>query len=77
MGMISLNAPENEQGSTLGVAQSAGTLARIFGPIFATTLYMIKPALPYVICAGVAVIASCLAWYLLARGSESKTAGSA
>jgi len=74
MGMISLNAPENEQGSTLGVAQSAGTLARIFGPIFATTLYMIKPALPYVICAGVALIASFLAWYLLARGSGSKTA---
>jgi DHA1 family tetracycline resistance protein-like MFS transporter len=74
MGMISLNAPENEQGSTLGVAQSAGTLARIFGPIFATTLYMVKPALPYVICAGVALIASFLAWYLLARGSEPKKA---
>ena len=73
MGMISLNAPENEQGSTLGVAQSAGTLARIFGPLFATTLYTIKPALPYVICAGVAVIASYLAWYFLVRGSRSQS----
>ena len=67
MGMISLNAPENEQGSTLGVAQSAGTLARIFGPIFATTLYTVKPALPYLICAVVALVASGLAYHFLVR----------
>ncbi len=73
MGMISLNAPGNEQGSTLGVAQSAGTLARIFGPIFATTLYTVKPALPYLICAVVALIASGLAYHFLV-GRERQTA---
>ena len=70
MGMISMNAPDNEQGSTLGVAQSAGTLARIFGPIFATTLYMVKPALPYMICAGVAVVASLLAYRFLVTSKK-------
>lgn len=71
MGMISLNSPEHEQGSSLGVAQSAGTLARIFGPIFATTLYSVKPPLPYVICSGVALFTSVLAWYLLVRKGEN------
>ncbi|MCS1410833.1 MAG: Tetracycline resistance protein, class C [Verrucomicrobia subdivision 3 bacterium] len=71
MGMISMNAPENEQGNTLGVAQSAGTLARIFGPIFAAWLYSFRPALPYVICAGVAVVAAVLAWFYLIRGDRS------
>ncbi len=74
MGMISLNAPENEQGSTLGVAQSAGTLARIFGPIFAATLYTVKPALPYLICAAVAVVASVLAHRFLVSAKESEQA---
>ena len=73
MGMISLNAPENEQGTTLGIAQSAGTLARILGPLFAATLYAFKPALPYVICAGVALLASLLAFVFLVRRSSETT----
>jgi MFS transporter, DHA1 family, tetracycline resistance protein len=64
-GLISLNAPPEEQGATLGVAQSAGSLARILGPIFATSFYSIRPSLPYLICAGVAFVAALLAWRFL------------
>ena len=38
-GLLSNLAPANEQGATIGVAQSAGSLARILGPLFAATLY--------------------------------------
>lgn len=73
MGMISLAAPKNEQGITLGVAQSAGTLARIYGPLFAATLYEFKIQLPYVICAFFALIASFLTWIFLIKVRSSKT----
>ena len=46
-GLLSNLAPANEQGATIGVAQSAGSLARILGPIFATTALVWQPALPY------------------------------
>lgn len=50
-GLLSNLTPANEQGATIGVAQSAGSLARILGPIFATSLLPIRPFLPYVLCA--------------------------
>ncbi len=62
MGMISKSADAAEQGAILGVAQSVGTLARIVGPVFATTSFAIHPTLPYLTCATVAVIASVIAW---------------
>ncbi len=55
-GMLSNLTPATEQGATLGVAQSAGSLARIAGPIFATTLLDFKPALPYLICTGLLLV---------------------
>jgi MFS family permease len=64
-GLISLLTPEQEQGATMGVTQSAGSLARIVGPLFAGTLYETMPALPYIICAGVALIAGIVAWTYL------------
>ena len=68
MGMISKSADADEQGAIMGVAQSVGTLARIAGPVFATTTFAIQPVLPYLICALVAVIASVIAWNRL-RGA--------
>lgn len=62
MGMISRSADASEQGAILGVAQSVGTLARIVGPVFATTSFALHPVLPYVLCATVAVVASLIAW---------------
>jgi MFS transporter, DHA1 family, tetracycline resistance protein len=55
-GMISNLTPTDEQGATIGVAQGAGSLARIIGPIFATTLLHYIPALPYLLCALILVV---------------------
>ena len=52
-GMLSNLTPAHEQGATLGVAQGAGSLARILGPLFATALLVHWPPLPYLICTGV------------------------
>jgi MFS family permease len=60
-GLLSNLTPANEQGATIGVAQSAGALARIAGPIFAATLYLHVPELPYVICGVISVLAGVLA----------------
>jgi len=73
MGLISLNSPAAEQGATLGVAQSAGTLARVMGPPFATTLFAWHPPLPYLICAAIALGTGLLAWWFLCRRSPPVT----
>jgi DHA1 family tetracycline resistance protein-like MFS transporter len=49
-GLLSNLTPAHEQGATIGVAQGAGSLARILGPIFATTLLHYRPPLPYLAC---------------------------
>jgi multidrug resistance protein len=59
-GLISLLTPEDQQGETLGVAQSAGSLARIFGPIFAGMTYNQNHSFPYLVCGGLSVLAAVL-----------------
>jgi MFS family permease len=59
-GMLSNLTPANEQGATIGIAQSAGSLARIVGPLFAASLYFHWPLLPYLICGGVIIITGLL-----------------
>jgi MFS transporter, DHA1 family, tetracycline resistance protein len=67
-GLLSNLAPASEQGATIGVAQSAGSLARILGPVFAATLYYAwVPALPYLICAAISAAAGLLAFQRLSR----------
>ena len=66
-GLLSNLAPANEQGATIGVAQSAGALARITGPLFAASLYFHLPMLPYVVCGGISILAAILAATRLAR----------
>ena len=61
MGLISIFTPTEEQGAVLGVTQSAGTLGRIFGPIFATSAYALYPHSPYVAAAALAVLAGLVA----------------
>ena len=60
-GMLSILTPEHEQGATLGVAQSAGSLARILGPIFAGGLFHLHPTWPYVACAVIALVTGIIA----------------
>jgi len=76
-GLISLKSPADEQGASLGVAQSFGSLARILGPMFATTLFFMNEQLPrflsertamqlpYLICGGVALVTAVFAWQYL------------
>lgn len=71
-GLLSLNTPASEQGETLGVAQSAGSLARILAPITANLLYELDPALPYYVCAGIAAATAVLAWLTLCRRRNSQ-----
>lgn len=65
-GMLSLLSPPDEQGATLGVAQSAGSLARIAGPVFASAAFGWSPAVPYLVCAAISLGAGVLAWVKLA-----------
>ena len=74
-GLISLNASENEQGEVMGVTQSVGSLARIIGPIFALSLFDIQPALPYLICAVLAVLAGLIAWVKLVQPAAADETG--
>ncbi|HEU5070656.1 MAG TPA: MFS transporter [Verrucomicrobiae bacterium] len=61
MGLISIFTPQEEQGGILGVTQSAGTLGRIFGPLFATSAYALYPHSPYLAAAALCVIAGLIA----------------
>jgi MFS family permease len=70
-GLLSNLASANEQGATIGVAQSAGALARILGPLFAATLYLRVPVLPYVICGAISLTAGALAGWRLSGKAET------
>lgn len=61
-GLLSRLTPAHEQGSTIGVAQSAGSLARIAGPFFAGAIFHYSAALPYVLCAALSLLTAFLAW---------------
>ena len=70
-GLISILTPAEEQGATLGVAQSAGSLARIIGPVFAATLFDKHPSLPYLICAALSLFTSIIAWQFLHKPNQA------
>jgi DHA1 family tetracycline resistance protein-like MFS transporter len=75
-GLLSNLTEEHEQGATIGVAQGSGSLARILGPIFATTLYARNPLLLYLICGAVSVLTGALAASRL-RGAHGSPVTSA
>jgi len=76
-GLISILTPPNEQGATIGVAQSAGSLARILAPIFAASLLEYRPWLPYLICSGISLFTAVLVVQNLCRDRQPAVAGSA
>jgi len=69
-GLISILTPAHEQGATIGVAQSAGSLARIVGPIFAATLLDYYAPLPYLICSAVSLFTALLVVQRLCREAQ-------
>ena len=76
-GLLSNLTPANEQGATIGVAQGAGSLARIFGPVFATGLLVYSPPLPYLICAAVLLGTTVLVGQRLCRDGQPAAEGKA
>lgn len=66
-GLLSNLTPATEQGATLGVAQATGSLARILGPIFATTTLHYSAPLPYLTCTVVLLGAAFIAVQKLCR----------
>jgi len=71
-GLLSNLTPAHEQGATIGIAQSAGSLARIVGPVFGATLFGKMPALPYVICAAILFGAALLVAQRLGRSAGQR-----
>jgi MFS family permease len=76
-GMLSILTPAHEQGETIGVAQSAGSLARIFGPLFAGGLFHLHPAWPYVTCAVISLMTGVIAWMHLCKSETALIAAKA
>jgi MFS family permease len=74
-GLLSNLTSAQEQGANLGVAQAAGSLARILGPPFATTLLPYLPSLPYLICAAVLLGTTVLVVQRLCRDGQPAAAG--
>lgn len=74
-GMLSTLTSEEEQGFTLGIAQSAGSLARIAGPLFASSTYDWHPSFPYLTCAAIALACGLWVWIRLPRRMATQTQG--
>jgi MFS family permease len=74
-GLISILTPSHEQGATLGVAQSAGSLARIVGPVFAGGLFQFHPSWPYLACAAIALVTGIAAWVYLCKPEHVPVTG--
>lgn len=60
-GMISMLTPAHEQGSTIGVAQGIGSLARIAGPFFTIGIFgKDHLPIPYLCCAALCFATACI-----------------
>jgi DHA1 family tetracycline resistance protein-like MFS transporter len=73
-GLLSNLTSPGEQGANIGVAQGAASLARIVGPIFATTLLAVKPALPYLACALILLLTTSLVIVRLSKLPQASRA---
>ncbi len=76
-GLLSNLTTAHEQGANIGVAQGAGSLARILGPLFANLLLPFHPPLPYLICGGVLIATSFVVFQQLAGINLPTAAGPA
>ena len=61
LGLVSRVSPPELQGGILGVGQSVGSLARIVGPAMAGIAFDVGIAMPYLLGASVAALATVLA----------------
>ena len=76
--LLSFAAPVDAQGETLGVAQGAGGLGRVLGPIIAGGLFSLSgPAAPFIVGGLLSVFALLFALPRLPRGTHAKSAAPA
>jgi sugar phosphate permease len=73
-GLLSVLTPAHEQGATLGIAQSAGSLARILGPMFAGIAFQWNAAFPYVVCAAICFLTGLVTWQRLCAAAPENVA---
>jgi MFS family permease len=76
-GLLSNLTSAHEQGATIGVAQGAGSLARILGPIYATALLHPFAPLPYLTCTAILLVTTVLVIRGLCREPSPAIAGGA
>ncbi|NTV45965.1 MAG: MFS transporter [Chlorobiales bacterium] len=68
--LISLYTPSSEQGEILGIAQSVGSFARIFGPFSGSMLYGVEMQAPYLVGGTLVLLASMVAASLFSFSTE-------
>jgi dipeptide/tripeptide permease len=76
--LLSRQAPEHRQGVVLGTGQSVNAMARIFGAALAIPLFKWNLLAPYLIAAGLLIVAGLLLRQTLphlAQNTESQTDG--
>jgi MFS family permease len=76
-GLLSILTPSAEQGAVLGIAQSAGSLARVIGPPLSGWFFDQHPSWPYLAVTVLSVIAGVMAWHSLVRDEATLLAAKA
>ncbi|MBH55150.1 MAG: MFS transporter [Opitutaceae bacterium] len=68
--LVSLHSPVAQQGRNLGLLRSAGSLARVVGPILASSLYFLHSATPTYVAGAIVLIIPLLLTLLLKLPSQ-------
>lgn len=68
--LITLYTPSHEQGEILGIAQSVGSFARIFGPFSGSMLYGVEMEAPYLVGGTLVLLATLFAASLFSFSVE-------
>jgi MFS family permease len=76
-GLLSNLTSAREQGATIGVAQSAGSLARILAPLFGTTVLLYVPAATYLTCTAILLVTTIIVAQKLCREPQPEVSGEA
>lgn len=75
--LLSFASAADAQGETLGLAQGAGGLGRIIGPLLAGVLFTLGIGVPFIAGAGLMALAVVVAWPALPGAQRGKAALSA
>jgi MFS family permease len=74
--LVSRLAPAEIRGAIFGVTQSLGGLARVIGPLVSIPLFGVSPAAPYLLGAGLTLVAATLTLFVRPPANEDAWADS-